>query len=469
MEHTGIEKLQQPLRGRLVQRADPDYDDARQLYNGMIDRRPLAIARCADVADVAAAVNFGRENGLRVAIRGGGHNGPGLASVDDGLVIDLSAMKGVRVDAANRTVRVEAGCTAGDVDHATHAYGLAVPFGIVASTGVAGLTLGGGIGYLARKHGLTIDNLIEADVVLASGEIVTASKSSNADLYWGLRGGGGNFGVVTSFLFQAHPVKMVYAGPVFWDIQHARAVMQKYREFLPTAPEELGVFVGLKTVLPVDPFPAEHRGKHACGVIACYNGPAAEGEKAMAKLLDGLPEPMFNWLGEMPFPAMQSLFDSFYPKGLQWYWRGDFVKELSDEAIEAHVAEASKSRNVRSMMHLYPIDGAVQRVGKSDTAWNTRDATWCMVIAGVDADPQKADELTRWTKDYWQAVQPFSKNGGGYVNFMMGDDDERRLRATYGENYDRLVALKEKFDPANFFSLNHNIRPHGNGASAPGR
>ena len=248
MQSEAVVQLKQGLRGRLIQRADSDYDEARKLYNGMIDKRPLMIARCVDVGDVVAAVNFGREHGLRVAVRGGGHNGPGLGSVDDGLVIDLSVMKGVRVDPASKTVRVEAGCTSGDVDHATHAYGLAVPFGIVSTTGVAGLTLGGGMGYLSRKHGLTIDNLIEADVVLASGEIVTASKSKNADLYWGLRGGGGNFGVVTSFLFQAHPVKTVYAGPVFWDFKHARTVMQKYREFLPGAPEELGAFVGLKTV-----------------------------------------------------------------------------------------------------------------------------------------------------------------------------------------------------------------------------
>lgn len=467
MQHEEVVQLEENFRGRLIQRADFDYDEARKLYNGMIDKMPLLIARCADLADVVAAINLGRENNLRVAIRGGGHNGPGLGSVDDGLVIDLSAMKGVRVDPASKTVRVEAGCTSGDVDHATHPYGLAVPFGIVSTTGVAGLTLGGGIGYLSRKHGLTIDNLIEADVVLASGKIVTASKSQNADLYWGLRGGGGNFGVVTSFLFQAHPAKMIYGGPVFWDFSHARTVMQKYREFLPGAPEELGAFVGLKTVLPVDPFPAEHQGKLACGVIACFNGPADEGEKAMGRLLDQLPEPLFNWLGEMPYPAIQGLFDPFLAKGLQMYWRGDFVKELTDEAIDVHLAQASKSPSPLSLMHLYPIDGAVQRVGKSDTAWNTRDATWCMVIVGIDADPQKAGELTRWTKGYWDAVHPFSKDGGGYVNFMMDDGDERRLKATYGENYDRLVALKGKYDPANFFSVNQNIKP--NGAAAPSR
>jgi hypothetical protein len=431
----------------------------------MIDKRPLLIARCVDVSDVVAAVNFGRKCGLRVAVRGGGHNGPGLGSVDDGLVIDLSAMKGIRVDPASNTVRVEAGCTSGEVDQATHAYGLAVPFGIVSTTGVAGLTLGGGIGYLARKHGLTIDNLIAADVVLASGQIMTASKSRNADLLWGLRGGGGNFGIVTSFLFQAHAVKTVYAGPVFWDFKYARTVMQKYREFLPGAPEELGAFVGLKTVLPVDPFPAEHRGKLACAVIFCYSGPADEGEKVIRKLLDELPAPMFNWLGEMPYPAMQSLFDPFLPTGLQWYWRGGMVKELTDAAIDAHLAQASKSPSPLSLMHLYPIDGAVRRVGSSDTAWNTRDATWCMVIAGIDADPHKAGELTRWTKAYWEAVQPHSTDGG-YINFMMEEGDGR-IRAIYGDNYGRLVALKGKYDPQNFFSVNQNVKPGDRRLSSP--
>ena len=459
MEHKSVIQLQQGLRGRLIQRADSDYDEARQLYNAMIDKRPLLIVRCADVADVVAAVNFGRESNLRVAVRGGGHNGPGLGSVDDGLVIDMSQMKGIRIDPANRTVRVEAGCTSGEVDHATHSYGLAVPFGIVSTTGVAGLTLGGGIGYLSRQHGLTIDNLVEADVVLADGNIVTASKSTNADLYWGLRGGGGNFGIVTSFLFQAHPAKNVFAGPVFWDFKHARTVMQKYRDFLPGAPQELGAFVGLKTVLPVDPFPAEHQGKAACAIISCYNGPADEGASVMSKLLDELPEPLFNWLSEMPYPAMPGLFDPFLPKGLQWYWRGGFVKDLTDEAIDAHLAQARKSPSPLSLMHLYPIDGAVHRVGQSDTAWNERDANWCMVICGIDADPQKAGDLTRWTKGYWEAIRRHFKNDGGYVNFMMDDEGDSRLKATYGANYERLVTLKQKYDPQNFFSINQNIKP----------
>lgn len=458
MYEDAIIKLKEGLRGRLIDRHHADYEDVRKLYNGMIDKRPLMIAQCADVADVVASVGFAREHDLRVAVRGGGHNGPGLGSVNDGLMIDMSMMKGVRVDPSNSTVRVEAGCTSGDVDHATHVYGLAVPFGIVSSTGVAGLTLGGGIGYLSRRYGLTIDNLLETDVVLADGSIVTASPSQNADLYWGLRGGGGNFGIVTSFLFRAHPVKTVFAGPIFWDIEHAPAIMRKYRDFLTGAPEDLGIFVGLKTVLPVEPFPAEHRGKLACALVACYTGTAADGTAVMQPLLSELPEPFFNWMSEIPYPALQSMFDPFLPKGMQWYWRGDFFNELSDEAIDAHIAQARQTPSPLSLMHLYPIDGAVHSRGRSDMAWNTRDATWAMVIAGIDADPHNAGNISEWTRQYWKAVHPYS-SGGGYVNFMMDDEGDTRLKATYGDNYDRLIALKRKYDPTNFFRINQNIRP----------
>ena len=343
LDTNAITTFTQSLRGTVIQPGDAAYEEARKLYNGMIDKRPRIIARCAGVADVIAAVNFGREQGLLIAIRGGGHNGPGLGSCDDGLVIDLSSMRSVRVDPAKRTARVEPGCTSADVDHATHAFGLAVPFGIVSSTGVAGLTLGGGTGYLTRKYGLTIDNLLEADVVLADGSFVTASKEAHPDLFWALRGGGGNFGVVTSFLFQAHPVSTVYAGPIFWDAKDGKAVMRAYRDFLSKAPEELGVFVGLKTVPPTDPFPREHWGKRACAVIGSYNGSAADGEKAIAPLLKDLPAPLFNWMSAMPFTAIQGLFDPFFPKGLQWYWKGDYVKSLPDEAIDAHIAQILKA------------------------------------------------------------------------------------------------------------------------------
>lgn len=458
LDASKISDFRASLRGQVIEPKDPIYEEARSLYNGMIDKRPLMIVRCADTADVMTAVNFGRDNKILIAIRGGGHNGPGFASVNDGLVIDLSTMKGVRVDPGNRTVRVGAGCTTGDVDHATHAFGQAVPFGIISTTGVAGLTLSGGHGYLTRKYGLTIDNLIEADVVLADGTFVTASKDTNSDLFWALRGGGGNFGVVTSFLFQLHPVSSVFAGPIAWDQTHARAIMQRYREFLPNAPEELGAFIGLKTVPSGAPFPNELWGKRICLLMSCFNGPEKEGRKALAPLLDALPEPWFNWMGTMTYPAVQSMFDGLYPKGMQWYWRGDFVKALPDAAIDAHLDQAAKTPSELSLMHLYPIDGAVHRMDKNATAWNCRDATWSMVIAGIDPRAQKAGAVTRWTKDYWDAVHPFNL-GGAYPNFMMDDEGDARLKATYGENYARLAAVKKKFDPSNLFRVNLNIKP----------
>ena len=458
MTNAAHDKLRANLRGTLIERGDPSYEDARKLYNGMIDKRPSLIATCIDAADVITAVNFGRENSLRIAIRGGGHNGPGLASVNDSLVIDLSMMKGVQVDPAARIARVGAGSTQGDVDHATHAFGLAVPAGIISTTGIAGLTLSGGHGYLSRKYGLTIDNLLEADVVLADGTFAKASKDSNSDLLWALRGGGGNFGVVTNFTFKLHPVTDVFAGPIAWDQKHARTIMQRYREFLPRAPEDLGAFVGLKTVPSSAPFPNEFWGKRICLLMSCYNGTEAEGKKSLAPLLGALPEPWFNWMGTMPYPSVQSMFDGLYPKGMQWYWRGDFVKTLPDAAIDAHLEQAAKTPSELSLMHLYPIDGAVHRVGPAETAWNCRDATWSMVIAGIDPDPKKAGRVTEWTKSYWDAVHPFDL-AGAYPNFMMDDEGDARLKATYGENYTRLASVKKKYDPANLFRVNQNIRP----------
>jgi FAD/FMN-containing dehydrogenase len=450
--------LEQTLRGRLIRPGDTDYDAARALYNGMIDKRPRLIARCVDAADVIACVNYARDHGLLVAIRGGGHSGPGLGSCDDGLVIDLSMMKGIRVDPASRTVRVDAGCTSGDVDHATHAFGLAIPFGIVSTTGVAGLTLGGGTGYLTRKHGLTIDNLLEADVVLADGSFVTASRNEHPDLFWALRGGGGNFGVVTSFLFQAHPVSIVYAGPIFWLATDAVPVMRAFRAFLANAPEDLGTFVGLKTVPSMDPFPREHWGKRACAVISSYNGPVEEGERVMSRLLEAVPAPIFNWMSAMPFPAIQGLFDPLFPKGLQWYWNGDFVKQLSDEAIDTHVAQAAQAPSELCLMHLYPINGAVHRAARDATAWSVRDATFSMVIAGIDGEPAQAGALKTWGRSYWKAVHPFNMEGA-YVNFMMDDEAAGRVQASYGDNYARLAVIKARYDPKNLFRVNQNIEP----------
>src|ERR1700730_3275129 len=314
-----VSTLQQSLRGRLIGPSDADYDAARALYSGMIDRRPRLIARCVDAADVIAAVNFGRDQGLLVAIRGGGHSGPGLGSCNDGLVVDLSIMKSVRVDPANRTVRVDAGCTSGDVDHATHAFGLAVPFGIVSTTGVAGLTVGGGTGYLTRKYGLTIDNLLEADIVLANGSFVTASKSQHPDLFWALRGGGGNFGVVTSFLFQAHPVSTVCAGPMLWDLDQGPAIMKWYREFIAQAPQEINGFFALLTVPPGPPFPEHLHFKKMCGIVWCYNGGLPQANQILGPLRSFRP-PAFEFFAPMPFPALQAMFDELYTPGLQWYW-----------------------------------------------------------------------------------------------------------------------------------------------------
>lgn len=453
-----IAAFAQTFRGDLIQQADEEYDEARKLYNGMIDKRPRLIARCADVADVIAAVDFGRDHDLLIAIRGGGHSGPGLGSCDGGLMIDLSGLKGVRVDPSASTVRVAPGCTQGDVEHAAHVFGLAVPSGIVSTTGIAGLALGGGHGYLSRAHGLTIDNLLEADVVLADGRFVTASAQENADLFWALRGGGGNFGVVTSFLFRAHPVSSVYAGPIFWEISHARQIMHSYREFIREAPEHLCPFLGLKTVPSTAPFPKEIWGVRICALISCYAGSAEDGRRALQPLRDALPAPILDWMGEMPFTAMQSLFDGLLPRGLQWYWKADFVKELSDAAIDMHIAHASKSPSELSLMHLYPIDGAVNRVDAGATAWSCRDATWSMVICGIDADPGKAAALRKWGRDYWEAVHPFNL-GGAYVNFMMDDEADGRLQATYGTNYQALARVKQKYDPTNLFRVNQNIRP----------
>ena len=456
MSAGAIATFTQSLRGPVFGREHSEYDEARKLYNGMIDKQPLLIARCTDAADVVAAVNFGRDNGLPIAIRGGAHNGAGLGSVDDGLVIDLSLMTGVRVDPTKPTVRAGAGCVTGDVDHATCAFGQAVPFGVISTTGVAGLTLSGGHGYLSRQYGLAIDNLLEADVVLADGRFVTTSESENSDLFWALRGGGGNFGVVTSFLFRTNPLGMLYAGPIIFDLADAAPVMRWYRQFQANSPDEFYIFLGLQSVPPGEPFPQEHWGKKMCVLLVSHPGP--DGEKAVNAIRAELPKPIIDWAQPMPYPMLQTMFDPLYPKGLQWYWKGDFVKDLPDAAIDAHIAHAAKVPSPISGMHLYPVDGAVHRKQRDETAWGYRDATWSMVIFGVDPEPANAAALQQWARDYWQAVHPFDL-AGAYPNFMMDDEGEARVKAAFGDNYDRLAAVKKKYDPANLFRVNHNIRP----------
>ncbi|GGM13904.1 FAD-binding oxidoreductase [Deinococcus aerophilus] len=450
-----VNTLRTSLRGEVIQPEDDRYDDLRALYNGMIDKHPALIVRCTDVADVQAALAFATEHGLRLAIRGGGHNGGGLGSVDGGLVIDLSAMHSVRVDPGARTVRVEGGATWGQVDHATHAFGLAVPSGIISTTGVGGLTLGGGLGHLTRKYGLTIDSLLEADVVLADGQLVTASEQEHSDLFWAIRGGGGNFGIVTSFLFRAHPVDTIVGGPTLWTLEQAPQVMRWYREFIVNAPEDLNGFFAFLTVPPAPPFPEHLHLQKMCGVVWCYTGPQDRAEEVFAPIREFGP-PALHGVHDMPYPALQSAFDGLYPPGHQWYWRADFVKELTDEAIAAHVEHARTLPTMHSTMHLYPVNGAAHRVGQQDTAWSYRDATWGEVIVGVDPDPANAGTIRDWCVNYWEAVHPYSM-GGAYVNMMM-DEGQDRVRAAYRDNHDRLRQVKGRYDPRNVFSVNQNIR-----------
>jgi len=452
---TDVHSHKSQLRGTLLEPGDAGYDEARKVYNAMIDKRPRYIARCADVADVISCVNFARDHALLLAVRGGGHNGGGLGLCDDGFVIDLSAMHGVHVDPAKRTVRAEGGATWGMVDHATHAFGMATPAGIISTTGVGGLTLGGGIGHLSRRFGLTIDNLLGVDMVLADGRFVSASAEENEDLFWAVRGGGGNFGVVTSFEYRLHPLSTVVAGPSLWPMERAAEVMAWYRDFITQAPTELNGFFAFLTVPPVAPFPeALHRHK-MCGVVWCHSGDPASAEQAFAPVR--AMQPALHGVGPMPYPVLQSVFDGLYPPGLQWYWRADFVNDLPDEAIALHVQHGAAMPTMHSSMHLYPIDGAVHRVGRKDTAFSYRDARWASVIVGVDPDPANRERITSWCKGYWDALHPYSA-GGAYVNFMM-DEGEERVRATYREHYDRLAAVKKRYDPDNLFRVNQNIRP----------
>jgi FAD/FMN-containing dehydrogenase len=451
-----IEQLKTAVRGPLIQQEDAAYDAARKVYNGMIDKRPKLIVRAVDVGDVMVAVRYGRENGLLTAIRGGGHNGAGLGTCDGGLVIDLSPMKGVRVDPAARTVRVAAGCTWGDVDHATHAFGMATPCGFISTTGVAGLTLGGGIGYLTRRFGLTIDNLLSVDTVLADGRFVTASAKENDELFWAVRGGGGNFGVVTSFEFRMHPVSMVHFGPTFWPLEQSAEVLKVYREFIVTAPEEVNGFFAFLVVPPAPMFPEHLHMKMVCAIVWCSTADAEETEKA-TRPMRSVGTPLLDAVGPAPFPAVQSAFDGLFVSGMQWYWRADNFTELSDAAIAQHVEHGSKLPSMLSTMHLYPVNGAAQRLSKNDTAYSFREALFAEVIVGVDPDPANAGKITEWCKNYYDALHPYSA-GGAYVNFMM-DEGQERIQASFRDNYGRLAAIKKKYDPTNFFCVNQNIKP----------
>ena len=441
---------------RLIGPEDARYDETRALFNAMIDKRPALIAQCASANDVAAAIRFARERDLPIAVRGGGHNGGGLGSVDDGVVIDLSPMKAISVDADTRTVRVGGGCVWGEVDAATQPHGLAVPTGIISTTGVAGLTLGGGHGYLSRRHGLTIDNLLAAELVLADGSQVTASADENPDLFWAIRGGGGNFGVVTEFVFRAHPLETIVGGPTFWAIEDSNELLAAYREWLPSAPRNVSGFFNFHTIPPAEPFPEAIHLRLVCGVVWCIDGTDEEAEQAMAPLLS-IAEPLMHGVGRMPIAALNSAFDGLYAPGDQWYWRADFVDEIPDEAIALNREWNERMPSFKSGSHLYPIDGAVHDVAAEDTAYAFRDSTWSQVIVGVDGDPASAGKLRDWAVGYWEALHPYSA-GAAYVNFMM-DEGQERVQATYGPNYERLARIKAQYDPDNAFRVNQNILP----------
>jgi len=453
MATTAVEGLTAAVRGRVVEAGAPDYDESRTLYNAMIDKHPAAIAYCVDEKDVAAAIAFAREKGLRIAIRGGGHNGGGLGSVDDGLVIDLSLMNDVTVDPSARTVRVQGGALLGQVDNATHEHGGAVPSGVISTTGVGGLTLGGGLGHLTRAFGLTIDSLVATTVVLADGSVVTADAEREPDLFWALRGGGGNFGVVTSFLFRMQPVSTVLAGPTIYSLDDAADVLSWYRGFISQQPDDLSGFFAFLSVPPGPPFPEELHLRKVCGVVWCQVGeeetPALREGRAFGK-------PLLDGVAPVPFPAWNSAFDGVYPAGDQWYWRGDFVNEVPDAAIEKHVEFAKAMPTWKSTMHLYPIDGAASRVANDATAWGYRDAKWSQIVGGVDSDPANAAAISDWAKAYSDAVRPYAL-AGGYANFQMDEPD--RVKGMFGANYDRLAKVKSQYDPQNVFNVNQNIKP----------
>jgi hypothetical protein len=445
------------FEGEVITPDDPGYEQARQVYNAMIDRRPALVVRCTSPRDVAAAIGYARKHGLPLAVRGGGHNGAGLGTVDDGIVLDLSPLNSVQVDPEARTVRVGGGATWGLVDAATAPHGLATPSGIISTTGVGGLTLGGGIGHLTRRYGLAIDNLLEAEVVLASGEIVRAGADEHPDLFWAIRGGGGNFGVVTSFLFRLNEVGTIIGGPTFWPVEQTAEVLSVYRDFIPAAPRELNGFFAVTSVPPGPPFPEEIHGRKVCGIVWCHLGSEEDAATAMAPLLEALPEPLLHGVQPMPHAVLQGAFDALYPAGDQWYWRADFVTDIPDEAVAVHARFGPEMPTPQSTMHLYPIDGAAHDVGPEDTPWSYREAKWGAVFAGVDRDPANVDAIRSWSIDYHEALHPYSA-GGAYVNMMM-DEGQERVRASYRGNYDRLARVKAVYDPENLFRVNQNILP----------
>jgi FAD/FMN-containing dehydrogenase len=456
LDEAAIRELEASFRGDLVRPADAAYDVHRKVWNGSIDRRPALVARCAGVADVRAAVRFAKATGLPVAVRSGGHSFPGLSVCDGGIVIDLAAMKGIRVDPQQRSARVQAGVLWGELDHETQAFGLATTGGIVTHTGVAGLTLGGGIGWLQRKHGLTIDNLLAADVVTADGELVRASADENADLFWGLRGGGGNFGIVTEFEFRLHPVgPIVVAGPVFWPMEESPNVLRFYRDWIADAPDELMTIVIHRKAPAVAFVPTELHGQLIVGVACCYAGPVEEGEKVVRALKE-FGTPVLDLCVPKPYVAHQAMFDPSFPHGWWYYIRACDVATLTDDVIDTTVEHSMQIRSPLTSFPIWQLGGAVDRVDDAETAFR-RGAGHTFNIAGATADADGFDDERDWCRTFWSALEPHHTSV--YVNFLM-DEGEERIRQAYGPaKYDRLKELKRRYDPDNLFRLNQNIPP----------
>ena len=446
------------LQGEVIRPGDAGYDAARKVWNGMFDRRPALITRCANVDDVRAAVRYARANRLSAAVRGGGHSFSGQSAIEGGLLIDLSGLKAIEVDVVGGTARAQGGVLWGEFDKATQAHGLATTGGLVSTTGIAGLTLGGGIGWLMRKHGLTIDNLLSVELVTADGEVLRASASENADLFWGVRGGGGNFGIVTSFEYQLHPLgPIIMGGLALYPAAQARDVLRFYREWTPTLPDALSTMAAFLTAPPLPFIPAPLHGTPVIAIIACHAGSVEEGLE-LVKPLKSFGPPAVDLLGPMPYVALQGMFDEGAPHGWQYYAKAEYLQGLDDATIETFVAHAAQMESPLSAIHIHQLGGAVARVGDAETAFGKRGAPYLMNIPTAWIDPAESERHTRWARGLWSAMQPHSY-GGAYLNFL-GDEGAERVRAAYGAaKYDRLVALKNRYDPTNFFRFNQNIAP----------
>ena len=445
------------FRGELIRPGDPNYDEHRKVWNGSIERSPAVIARCAGTQEVVDAVELARESGLPTAVRGGGHSFPGHSTCDDGIVIDLGKMKGITVDPDGRTARVEAGVLLGELDAATQAHGLAVPAGIVTHTGVAGLTLGGGIGWLHRKYGLTVDQLVSTTMVTAGGEVVRASDTENAELFWGLRGGGGNFGVVTEFEFRLYELgPTVLAGPIFWPIEDSPDVLRFYRDWIAEAPNELMTIVMHRKAPPLDFVPPELHGRLIVAVVCCWSGDPEEGEKAIRPLRE-FASPVLDLCEPKPFVEHQAMFDPSFPHGRWYYMRSCDVAELTDEVIDITVEHSMRIRSPLTSFPIWQLGGAIREVGEEETAFGGRGVGHTFNITAATEGEEGFEQEREWVRGFWSALEPFHESV--YVNFLM-DEGQERVRQAYGPaKYERLVALKRQYDPDNLFRLNQNISP----------